>query len=420
MYRNRTIEDSIKEAASSFPCLVIYGSRQVGKSTTVNHIFGSKIRSVTLDDGELRTVARQNPRLFLETYGWPLIIDEIQKVPELLDSIKIVIDRQRLEWTESDEQQQLMYILTGSNRFELQQGVSDSLAGRCGVIEMASFSRVEINDTSANLFDPDIRTLLNREFKAKTGYSTRKKIFEDIFMGGMPDVVLGKSKREVYFKAYVDTYIEKDVKKLISEDSEVQFRNFISLVALRTSTELHYDILAGEIGVDVRTVKRWISILETAGIIYLLHPYMPNISNRIIKAPKLYFLDTGLCAYLCKWPTAEMLENGVMSGAFFETYVVSEMIKNFYAYSIDPKEYLFYYRDKDQKEIDLLYIKGGEIYPIEIKKSINPGKKAIRNFSVLQKYKLPIRPGLVIDTCEEIRPINENAFYYPVFRIGEL
>ena len=171
---------------------------------------------------------------------------------------------------------------------------------------------------------------------------------------------------------------------------------------------------------DVRTVKRWISILETAGIIYLLHPYMPDISNRIIKAPKLYFLDTGLCAYLCKWPTAEMLENGVMSGAFFETYVVSEMIKNFYAYSIDPKEYLFYYRDKDQKEIDLLYIKGGEIYPIEIKKSINPGKKAIRNFSVLQKYKLPIRPGLVIDTCEEIRPINENAFYYPVFRIGEL
>ena len=195
--------------------------------------------------------------------------------------------------------------------------------------------------------------------------------------------------------------------------------NFISLVALRTSAELHYDTLASGVGIDVRTCKRWISILETAGVIYLLQPYMPNISNRIIKAPKMYFMGTGLCAYLCKWPNAEMLENCAMSGAFFETYVVSELVKNFYAYNIDPKEYLFYYRDKDRKEIDLLYVRSGTIYPIEIKKGVSPGKKSLKNFSVLEKYKMPICRGLVIDSCKEISPIDQEAYYYPVYRLGE-
>ena len=419
MYRNRTIEDAIKEAAESFPCIVIYGSRQVGKSTTVNHIFGKKARRITLDDGADRALAQDNPRLFLETYGWPLIIDEIQKAPKLLDEIKIFIDNMRLKWKENDENQQLMYILTGSNKFELQQGISDSLAGRCGVIEMASFSRIEKYDQDGKPFDPDIETLLKREKKGDIPYRTKAEVFEDIYIGGMPDVVLKKSKRDIYFRSYIDTYIEKDVKRLISEDSETVFRNFISLVALRTSNELLYDNLAGDVGIDVRTCKRWISILETAGIIFLLQPYMPNISNRIIKAPKLYFMDTGLCAYLCKWPNAEMLENGAMGGAFFETYVVSELVKNFYSYNMDPKEYLFYYRDKDKKEVDLLYIRRGEIYPIEIKKGISPGKKAARNFHVLEKFKMPVHPGLIIDSCEKISPVDEKAYYYPVFRLGE-
>ncbi len=419
MYRNRKIEDTIKEVAESFPCIVIHGSRQVGKSTTVNHIFGSRIRRITLDDGGDRALAQTDPKLFLETYGWPLIIDEIQKAPGLLDEIKIRIDDMRLVWTENNEDQQLMYILTGSNKYELQQGISDSLAGRCGVIEMASFSNVEKYDQQGHRFDPDIKKLLKREREGGMTYRTRAEIFEDIFIGGMPDVVLGKSGRDVYFRAYIDTYIEKDVKRLISEDSETTFRNFISLVALRTSTELHYDNLASDVGIDVRTCKRWMSILETAGIIYLLYPYMPNISNRIIKAPKIYFMDTGLCAYLCRWPDEKMLENGAMSGAFYETYVVSELIRNFYAYNMDPKEYLFYYRDKDQKEVDLLYVKTGEIYPIEIKKGISPGKKAEKNFSVLEKYKMTVRPGLIIDSCEKITPINEKAYYYPVFRLGE-
>ena len=342
MYINRHVESIILEAADSFPCIVVYGPRQVGKSTTVNILFGDKIPSVTLDDAEDRDLAINNPRLFLERYGWPLIIDEIQKAPNLLDEIKIKIDAQRLLWLKNNEPRKLMYILTGSNRFELQQGISDSLAGRCGVIEMLSLSQAEKANYPRYSFSPEISDLLSLERDKSRTYKARSDVFNDIFNGGMPDIFTGISKRDVYFKAYVDTYIEKDVRKLISASSEMQFRNFISIVALRTAQELRYDEIANSVGIDARTCKKWISILETSGIIYLLQPYMANLSNRIIKSPKLYFLDTALCAYLCKWPNAEMLENCAMGGAFFETYVVSELVKNLYANGKVPKDYLFY------------------------------------------------------------------------------
>lgn len=417
MYVTRNSEPMIREVSKSFPCIVLYGPRQVGKSTTIDHIFGDDFRKVTLDDLEDRNLAIQNPKLFLETYGWPLIIDEIQKAPALLDEIKKVIDAQRLVWVKNNEERQLMYILTGSNRFELQQGISDSLAGRCGVIDMASFSQSETYGAEGKLFDPEISRLLKREKELTGKYRTRQQVFRDIFRGGMPDIVTGVSNREVYFKSYVSTYIEKDVRKLISAGSELQFRNFLSIIALRTAQELHYDTIANSIGIDVRTCKKWLSILETSGLIYLLQPYMANISNRIIKAPKLYFMDTGLCAWLCRWPDAAMLEQCAMSGYFFETFVVSELIKNFYVHNKDPKESLFYYRDIDQKEIDLIYVQQNGIYPIEIKTGSTP-KKPTKNYSVLKKYKLEIRNGLVIDTCDKIRPVNEDAWYYPVCILG--
>ena len=342
MYIRRTVEKTITSLAKSFPCLVVYGPRQVGKSTTVDFIFSNKCRKVTLDDLEDRLLAENNPKLFLETYGWPLIIDEIQKVPKLLDEIKKRIDEQRLIWLKTKTKRQLMYILTGSNKFELQQGISDSLAGRCGIIEMTSFSQIEKSKVKGNLFNPDIQNLLLLEKSTKTKYKTQKEIFENIFMGGMPDICTHITEKDAYFKSYVSTYLEKDVKKLISASSEMQFRNFLSILSLRTASELHYEEIANNVGINVRTCKNWISILENSGIIYLLQPYMANMSNRIIKSPKIYFMDTGLCSYLCKWPNAEMLENCAMNGAFFETFVVSELIKNFYAYNKDPKDYLYY------------------------------------------------------------------------------
>lgn len=416
MYIHRSAEQTIKKVAESFPCIVIYGPRQVGKSTTVDYIFGDAYRVVTLDDLEDRLLAENNPGLFLESNGWPLVIDEIQKVPQLLDEIKKAIDKQRLIWMKADEKPQLMYVLTGSNRFELQQGISESLAGRCGVIEMASFSNDEKQGKKEQLFKPDLSQLLKYERKFKEHYHTRKQVFENIFIGGMPDVYTGNAERDVYFRSYVATYIEKDVRKLINASSELQFRNFISIIALRTAQELHYDEIANSVGIDVRTCKKWISILETSGIIFLLQPYLANTSNRIIKSPKIYFMDTGLCAYLCKWPNAEMLADCAMSGAFFETYVVSELVKNAYAFNVDPKEFLFYYRDKDQKEIDILYVTPEKIIPIEIKAGISP-VKATKNFSVLSKYNMEIGTGLVVDNCERIRAINENAYYLPVYLI---
>ncbi len=416
-YIHRTLEKTIIETGKSFPCIVLYGPRQVGKSTTIDYLYGSSFRKVTLDSLDDRNLANQNPRLFLETYRWPLIIDEIQKAPGLLDEIKQKIDEQRLIWLKTGSERQLMYILTGSNQFELQQGISESLAGRCGVINMASFSQAEKYGAEGNAFDPEISVLLKQEQELHAAYRSRLMIFNDILQGGMPDIVTGVSQRDVYFRSYVSTYIEKDVRKLISASNEMQFRNFLSIIALRTAQELHYDVIANNVGIDVRTCKRWISILETSGIIYLLQPYMANISNRIIKAPKLYFMDTGLCAWLCRWPNAEMLEQCAMNGAFFETYAVSELIKNLYAHNADPKDVLFYYRDIDQKEIDLIFVSGNSLYPIEIKTGSSPSNPT-KNFSVLQKYHLPVKPGLILDTCEKIRPVNELAYTYPIHILG--
>lgn len=413
MYLHRTAENMIVEVSKSFPCIVVYGPRQVGKATTIDMIFGEKYRKVTLDDADDRALALNNPKLFLESYGWPLIIDEIQKAPILLDEIKILIDKQRLVWLKNGEKRELMFILTGSNRFELQESISDSLAGRCGIIDMASFSQAEKYGYESPLFSPELSEIRKRETSGRK-YRTRKEIFDDIFTGGMPDICTGESERDSYFKSYINTYLEKDVQKLISASSEMQFRNFISIVALRTGQELHYDEIASNVGIDVRTCKKWISILQTSGIIYLLQPYMANISNRIIKSPKIYFMDTGLCSYLCKWPDAEMLERCAMNGAFFETYVVSEIIKNYYAYNMDPAKYLFYYRDIDKKEIDLVFVDGANIYPVEIKKNEAPAKPT-KNFAVLEKYKMNIMPGLVIDTCDKIRAVNERAYTFPVY-----
>ena len=416
MYYKRDIEKSLNRASKSFQAITIYGSRQVGKTTTVTNVF-KDFNFVTLDDGEELDLALSNPKKFLEMHKWPLIIDEVQKASNLFSYIKIIIDEQRIEWMKNNQNRQLMYVLTGSNQFELQNGISESLAGRTAVLDMGSMTQLEALKIEGNLFKPDIKDLLEKENKFNIPYTDQSEIFERIFRGGMPDIVTGESERDMYFRSYIDTYIEKDVRKIISASSEMQFRRFLSYLALRTSQSVSYEVFARELGIDSQTIKRWLSILETSGIIILLEPYMANLSNRIIKAPKLYFMDTGLCAYLCKWPNAEMLRDCAMGGAFFETFVVSEIFKSFYNHAENPKFYLYYYRDIDQKEVDLLYIEGNSIYPIEVKKGIFPNKPT-KNFNVLKKYNMEIKPGLVIDCTDKIRPINDNAYTFPIYLLG--
>ena len=417
MYMRRDIEKVLLKAAESFQVITLFGSRQVGKTTTVDYLFGDEFSFVTLDDSDELALAHNNPKAFFESHPWPLIIDEVQKEAGLLSEIKRIVDEQRRVWKRSGEHRRLMFVLTGSNQFELQEGISESLAGRTAVINMSGFTQMEKRGIEGSLFEVDFEGSIKKQLAHRDFYKSSLEVFADIFQGSMPDICTGESERSSYYKAYVDTYLEKDVRKLISASSELQFRRFIEIIALRTAQELVYSDISKDLGINVDTCKRWISILQTSGIIYLLQPYMSNMSKRIIKAPKLYFMDTGLCAYLCKWPSAGMLKDGVMNGAFFETYVVSEVIKSFLNNGADPAQYLYYYRDIDKKEVDILLVKDGALYPVEIKKGISPTRPT-KNFSVLEKYKMPIKRGMVIDNTDAVRAINDNAFYYPVSLLG--
>lgn len=416
MYIKRDIEEKIIEASQQFASITVYGSRQVGKSTLIEKIF-PKIEYVTLDDIEVKSYAISNPKEFLKYYGKPLIIDEIQKAPKLLEYIKIEIDEMKKNCLKNNEKTKLLYILSGSNQFELQEAITESLAGRTCVFNLASLSYNEIKQrTSHSSFNPDIAILREKERNLNNEYRSRKEIFEDIMIGGMPDYVVNKVNRDMFFKSYITTYIEKDVRKVISADKETTFVNFMKYVALRTGCQLDCVEISRSIGIDARTVKSWIAILETSGIIKLLQPYTKNVSDRIVKTPKLYFMDTGLCAYLCGMPSAEILEKSAFAGAFYETYVVSEIVKSYYNNYKDTSN-LYYYRDRDQYEVDLIIEDYDSIYPIEIKKGINPVSNN-KNFKVLEKYKKNINIGLVIDSSNKVFPINDKVYYCPIDIIG--
>lgn len=414
-YFKRDIEDQIKKASQQFACITVYGARQVGKSTLLQHLF-PEITFVTLDDDEIKDYALTDPKGFLKYYSHPLIIDEIQKAPKLLDYIKIEIDNKKLEWLNEDKGQQLLYILSGSNKFELQEAVSDSLAGRTCIFQLSSLSYNEISQrNSHHAFNPEV-DFLRKQSPMVDKFRSRKEIFEYIFRGGMPEYVLNKLDRNMFFKSYISTYIEKDVRKVIQTNKETTFRNFMKYVALRTGQTIDYNEISRSVGIDARTVKDWLSILETSGVIWLIHPYSPNQSNRIIKASKLYFMDTGLCAYLCGLPSADILEKSTFAGAFYETYAISEIIKS-YQNDYKNTDDIYYYRDRDQYEVDLIIDSFNSIYPIEIKKGIATISRR-KNFSCLNKYNKKINIGLVIDSSDKVFPINDNVYICPLDIIG--
>lgn len=410
MYIKRNIEKTVKEIAFKFPVVVLTGARQVGKSTMLQMIKDSDMSYVTLDDLDARNLALSDPKYFLEQYSYPLLIDEVQYAPNLLPYIKMIVDEQRLQNLKNNEQNKPLFWLTGSQQFNVMKDVSESLAGRIGVLNLYSLSLSEINQIDSDLFQPKIEVLKKKNANI---YKDSKEIFERIFNGGMPSVVTKSIDRNSYFSSYINTYIERDIKQLLNVGKTIEFYNFMQFIAVRTAQEVNYSTIANEIGVDSKTIKNWISILESSGIIYLLQPYYSKVSNRIIKSPKLYFMDTGLCSYLAKYPNPETLEVGALSGAIFETFVVSEIIKNFTSNGIDPKMFLYYYRDKDQKEIDLVYIEGDTLYPIEIKKGVSPNNPD-KNFEVLKKYSNNVGAGIVLCMTNKLQPINKNCWLVPV------
>lgn len=363
------------------------GQRQVGKSTMLNHIREPERRYVTLDDGNARRLAEKDPALFFETYGYPLLSDEFQRVPSILLEMKRIVDRKALDGEDNNG----MYWLTGSQKFKMMKDVSESLAGR-----------------NAGTFHPALEKL--RERMQSCSLRNVHEIYERIFKGGMPKLIATGMDRERFYVDYINTYLERDIKELSLVGKLGEFYDFLVFMAARTSMELKYSEIANAIGISAPTAKEWVSILERSGIIYILRPYYSNITNRLVKTPKMYFLDTGLAAYLCRWPNAETLENGAMDGAFFETYVVSEIVKSYYNAGKRPD--LYYYRDIDGKEIDLLFVEGDRIYPVEIKKAKMPNH-ADKNFSVLNKLKMDIQPGVILCMADEMLPYSRDVWYFP-------
>ena len=398
MYINRTLESHIKKISSQFKVILVTGARQVGKSTLLKHC-DSKRSYVTLDDYRERELAINDPELFLQRHKAPLIIDEIQYAPNILSYIKIAVDS-------SDKKGQ--YWLTGSKQFHLMKNVTESLAGRVAVIDLKGLSLKELD------FLEQIPFLPTEEYIEKMRKTSKEhdltNIYEKIWKGSYPEVNANDTDWGTFYKSYLRTYIERDIKDLNAVKNEMDFLKFLRVLAARTGQMLDYTDISKEVGVSSPTIKSWVSVLVSSNIVYLLQPYYSNINNRIVKTPKVYFLDTGLCSYLTNWDNPQVLESGAISGAIFETFVVSEIIKS-YNHNIKEAN-IFYYRDKDKREIDVIIEQNGKLYPVEIKKSANPDKSAIKNFSVIPNNKLG--EGSVICLSKDDYPITQTVNAIPV------
>lgn len=407
MYIKRNIEEVILENSKHYPVLMVCGQRQVGKSTMLLHIKEENRKYVSLDNRIARKLAEEDPYLFFETYGFPILIDEIQKVPSLFETIKDIVDAK----TYNGEDVNGLIWLIGTQKFQMMKGVSESLAGRVAIFEMSSLSNREKEGFDNELISFDIEYLKNRSSKEEDINNIFKKIFE----GGMPKLFNQFIDRERYYSDYISTYIERDIRELSQIGKINEFYDFLVYVAARTGQEIKYDEISKQIGISAPTVKSWISILEQSGIIFILKPYSSNITNRLVKTPKLYFMDTGLAAYLCRWLSPETLANGNMSGAFLETYVVSEIIKSYMNAGKSVKD-LYYYRDFDQKEINLVFVGADYLVPIEIKKNKEP-QNADKNFHLIEKYTKKVLPGIVFCFSDIVVPLNRNCYLVPISKI---
>ena len=393
----REIEKKFKESSNSRKIVLITGARQVGKSTFVKSIKEKNRTYITLNDLSLRELAQNDPKLFLMNYKGPIIIDEIQYAPNLFPYIKMEVD-------ESNEKGK--YWLTGSQKFELMKNVSESLAGRVSILEMSSLSFSEKKGFNSPIFDP---TNIKNKYNILPD-----EIFKNIYKGGMPEYINDELERNQFFNDYLLTYLERDVRAMSGVGDLTRFRKFLIAVAARNGEVLNYNSLCEDADIDAKTAKNWISILEASDIIYLLKPYFSSELKRSTKAPKIVFLDTGLCSYLCGWNTIESLINSSTSGHYLETFVISELIKNKRNNLSNLNYNIYFYRDRDGKEIDLIIELNNVIYPFEIKKTAKPEKSMISNFKVLENTNLKIGNGGLLCFYPNIIPLDEKNKSYPI------
>ena len=397
---DRHLESVVQEYANAFPIVLLTGARAVGKLSLLTRLFG-ELPLVSFADPTQVVSAKSDPKHFFSLITPPVILDEIQYITELFPYIKMEVDRRGAKG---------LYIMTGSQQYSLMQNVSESLAGRVGILVLHGLSlREQYGDTFAEPFVPSKEQIMSRNVQYRM---ERGDLWKIIHRGSYPELVKGSVSRDMYYGSYVKTYIERDVRSLAQIGDAWQFTIFLTIVAARTGSIVNYTDIAKEVGVSSPTIKRWISILIAGGIVTLLHPWSRNIEKQVTKTAKLYFLDTGLASWLTKWQTPQSLEEGNMAGAFFESFVISEIIKSWHNAGRDPS--LYFYRDHEGKEIDLLIEEGQILYPVEIKKSATPGSNALKNFGVLKNINKEIGPKTVICSIDKPTFLSKDAVALPV------
>jgi len=408
-YIKRNMEDVFLRLNKEYSAILVTGPRQVGKTTMLQKLMAEDGRAreyISLDDFNERQLAKTDSAMFFQLHRPPVFIDEVQYAPELFPYIKIQVDKSH---NPGD------FWLTGSQLFKLMDGVHESLAGRVALLHLSPLSQQEIYQSyPATPFTVDLETLSKKQ--KSIAPITTVEMFERIFAGGMPALISGKySDRAHFYSDYISTYLERDVKEISGTIDSLKFIRFITAAAARTGQIVNYKSVADDCDIAQVTAKNWMGILEKLGIIFYLYTYSNNVLKRTIKTPKLYFYDTGLICYLTKWSSADTVMNGAMNGALFENYTIGEIMKSYQNTGKEP--YLYYYRDKDMKEIDLLIESDGKLYPIEIKKTAMPEKKMTRIFGVIDKSPLQLGTGAVLCMADKLGAFDKDNLIVPVWLI---
>lgn len=406
MYITRHMEHVLAQINTQYPALLVTGPRQVGKTTMLEHLAAEEGRgreAVTLDDLTIRELAKTDPKMFFQLHQPPLLIDEVQYAPELFPYIKMMVDKRRKPGD---------FWLTGSQLFSMMEGVQESLAGRVALLQLSPLSYGEIaEDDGTQPFRLEIPALRERQ-KQRTILDT-PAIFQRIYAGGMPALVSGQyASPNIFYSSYISTYLDRDVRRLSAGIDDLKFLSFMRSAAARAGQQVNYKGIADDAEIDQATAKNWLHILEALGIIFLLRPYSNNVLKRTVSTPKLYFYDTGLVCYLTRWSSPETAMSGAMNGALLENYTVAEIIKSYQNAGQEP--YLYYYRDKDAREIDLLLEQDGKLFPIEIKKMAAPPKKLTKVFELIDKSPLERGTGAVLCMADKLGAFDQDNLIVPI------
>ncbi len=403
----RTILKYIEQAISCRPVTLITGARQVGKSTIAQLFIEKGFSYISLDNSREREMAIKDPQLFLQLHKWPLIIDEVQRAPGLFDAIEEIVNNEKMVNINNYG----MYILTGSQIYKLMNNVSQSMTGRIAIVHMPPLSRNEIIGREEKIFDLNVENINNR---AKQNPLNVDDLYENIIKGFYPEIYVNKNLTyEMFYNDYIETYIERDVSEIINIKDKFLFRHFMELLASLTGQELIYSNISNSLGVDIKTIQSWISVLLSGDIIYLLEPYNEtSIKKRIVKRPKVYFSDTGLACFLAKVNSPQMLKASFLNGRFVETYIINEIRKTYLNNGKRPNFY--YYRDGKMNEIDLLIIEDGKLHRIECKAGINYSIRDIKAFECLSKTNYILGTSGILCNSDTIYPLSEDTYVFPL------